>query len=221
MTPAFQDPFLHSYENESINDFIVTIKTIAEKQRAHTAFQGTLSEYVTGPDLLTTLAAQIETARDEALGHDPVKVAVLESLIAEGVKALRFNAHHVVMVSYHRNDLIVLYEAGYDLKPPPTARMKVNLLDLVPELEAKLGPVEGSILVLIKKRSSVKSSVELQMTYSPDDEQSWRQTGAGTYLKSRIELRGLEPVRRTYIRARYHEDGAVGRWSIPISIIVH
>jgi hypothetical protein len=222
MTPQYVDPFSHGYENEHANDLIVTMKFAVGKQRHHLAFQGEVSEWVTRADQMDVLIAKLEAARDDALlGHDPVKAAVLEGLMEECRKALRFNARQVTTVSQHHNDPTLLYDAGYDFKPQPAAKGKVNLVDLLPELEAKLGPVEGSIILIFKNRPTPKAIIEAQISCTPDDEQSWRSHGEGTYNSSRAELRGLEPVKKTYIRARYHENGAVGRWSAPISIIVH
>ena len=217
--PYLPDPFGHDYADQGVNDLIVTIKHAAEKQKNHAAFQGELSEYVSRTDRLMELAHSLEIARDAAIGHDPVKVAEQDALMALGVKALRFNANHVAMVSLHRNDPSILQEAGYEFKQHQAGKTKVNLLDLVPDLSVKHGPVPGSLIVVVK-RAKYTASLELQMTENPNDDQSWRATGEGTYNRSRIELRGLEPARRIYFRARYHEDGAAGRWTSPIAIIV-
>jgi hypothetical protein len=51
VTPAIVDPFDHSYENEAVNDLIVSVKFAGEKQKGHFAFQGGMPELrdTTGP----------------------------------------------------------------------------------------------------------------------------------------------------------------------------
>jgi hypothetical protein len=219
MPPSLSDPFDHSYEDQAVNDLIATGKYVVEKQKGHLAFQGELSEYVTPPDRLTELITQLETARDGAIGRAPEMLAQQDAVRAKVVKALRFNAQHVCMFSQHRNDSSQLNEAGYDFKQHASLKVKVNLLDLLPGLSVKHGVGPGSVIVIIKRARS-KASIELQMTETPNDEQSWKRTGEGTYSRARIELRDLEPTKRLYFRARYHEDGAAGHWCAPISIIV-
>jgi hypothetical protein len=219
MPPTILDPFDHSYEDQPVNDLIVSIRFAAEKQKVHSAFQGELPEYVTRPDKLTELSHELEAVRDAAIGRAPDMVAQQDALMAKAVKALRFNSHHVVMVSQHRNDSSVLNEAGYQMKQRCAARVKINLLDLVPGISVKHGPGAEAVTVIIKRAKS-NASIELQMTENPNDEQSWKRTGEGTYSRCRIELRGLEPTKRLYFRARYHVDGAAGHWCAPVSIIV-
>lgn len=219
MPPTIADPFDHSYEGESVNDLIVSLKLAAEKQKGHSAFQGELPEYVTRPDKLMELTHELELARDAAIGRAPEMLAQQDAVVAKVVKALRFNSHHLLLVSQHRNDPNALNEGGYLLKQHPAARVKVNLLDQVPRLSVKHGQGPGSVTVIVKRAKS-KAIIELQMTETPNDEQSWKRTGEGTYGRSRIELRDLEPAKKLYFRARYHEEGAAGHWCAPVSIIV-
>ena len=219
MPVIMSDPFDHSYENQAVNDLIITVKYAVEKQKGHVAFQGEVSEYVSRPDKLTALVTDLEAARDAALSHERDKVAQQDALMLTCVKALRFNAQHVAMVSLHRNDPSILNGAGYYFKQQPVVKTKVSLLDLVPVVSAKHGSAPQWIIAVLKRAKS-KAIVELQITENPNDEQSWRRTGEGTYTRSRVDLRDLESAKRIYLRARYHEDGNVGRWSLPISIIV-
>ncbi|HJV64800.1 MAG TPA: hypothetical protein VJ550_03605 [Geomonas sp.] len=218
---ASTDPIDRRYQNASVNDLIVTAKVAGKKQKDHAAFKEKLPEYVYEPDQLDDLASKLEMARDAAVGHDTFRVAEMKAIMVQTVLALDNNADHVVKVSRHRNDPSILLESGYDLKPETVnVKEKTKLLDLVPELSAKhVMGVPGAILAILKL-AVTKASVELQMTETPDSEESWKGIGQGIYNRSRIEIRGLEQAKKIYLRARYHQDGGVGRWSQPVAIIV-
>jgi hypothetical protein len=62
-------------------------------------------------------------------------------------------------------------------------------------------------------------SNEIQIcTGDPNNDASWRLVG--TYNQCRVEVAGLEPGTKVYIRVRCHGTGAPGPWSQIVSIIV-
>jgi hypothetical protein len=203
-----------------INDLIVTISHMADKAETHIAFQGIVPEYVSPAPRLRQIVSGLEQARDAASGGDQYRNAEKKSQIASALLAVSMNAQHIVMFSLHRNDPSALLNAGYDLKQKSSGKATArNLLDLVPEVFAKHMPNVSGGIILMVKRARQNASIELQMTdQDPNLEASW--SGPMMYLKSRIELKGLEPAKKIYIRARYHEDGGTGRWSSVVCIIV-
>ena len=220
MTPPFVDPFSRSYHDYSVNDLIVFTNHAADKAETHVAFQGAVSDYVTMPPQLREMANELGVARDAAAGHDDNRVAEQNALMETTIRALDHNSYHIALLAVHRKDPDILLNSAFETKPPKTSKGKINLLDLVPGLSAKhLKGVEGAIYLAFK-REKPNAVFELQMTETPDDEASWRRVDEGTYNRSRVELRGLQPTRRLYFRVRYHEGGAVGAWSQPVSIIV-
>jgi hypothetical protein len=220
MTPSFLDPFVRSYQESPVNDLIVFTNHAADKGDTHVAFQGTVSDYVTLPPKLREFANALGVARDAASGHDENRLAEQKALMEAAVKALDHNSYHIALFSAHHKDPNILLNAGYELKPPKTSKGKINLLDLIPGLNAKhLEGVAGALNIILK-RAKNNAIVELQITETPDDEASWKRASEGLYNKSRFELRGCEPTRRLYLRARYHEGGGVGAWCPAVSIIV-
>ena len=220
MTPSLADPFVRTYQESPVNDLIVFTNHVAEKGETHVAFQGPVSDYVTLPHKLREIADALGVARDAASGHDDNKMAEQKALMETVIKALDRNSYHIVLLSDHRKDPSILLNAGYELRPPKISKAKLNLLDMIPVLNVKhLEGVGGALLIILKRAKNI-ASVELQMTETPDDEASWKRVSEGNYSRSRIELRGYEPTRRIYFRARYHEAGAVGSWCPPVSIIV-
>jgi hypothetical protein len=212
--PNTQDPFDHSYEKQPVNDLVFTINHAADKAEGHIAFQGPVSDYVSLPPRLREIATKLAAARDAG------NAAEVKDLVAMAVQALNFNANHIVMLSTYRNDPSITHNAGYDFKPKSVGKGKVNLLDLVPEIGVKHLPGVSGGIVIVAKLAKNGASLELQMTKTPEVEDSWRGIGEGTYNRSRIEHRGLEPATKIYVRGRYHADGGVGHWSQPISQIV-
>lgn len=209
-----------NFDHLSVNDLIVTIEHAADKAESHVAFQGDLPEYVKRAPELRQLCADLAKARDAAAGHDLFKEAEKKALMAAGKMALAMNAHHITLLSLHRNDPSILLNAGYNQKQKGVPKTKINLLDLVPEVTLKHGGASGVISVFVK-RPRTSASIEVQITdQDPNQEQSWKRLGEGTYNKSRIEIKGLQPASRVFVRVRYHEDGGTGRWSTPVNLIV-
>lgn len=205
-------------ESLSVNDLIVAMYQHADKAETHVAFQGTVSEYVTLPPRVRTLADGLGKARDAAARGDKESLAEQKALMAEARQVLWLNAHHVVMLSLHRNDPNLLLNAGYEPKQKGKTKTVANLLDLVPKVSPKHGPASGCVTVQVQ-RAKTAASVELQMTdHDPNDESSW--SSQGMYSKSRFEIRGLTPATRVYFRSRYHLNGGTGRWSAPVELIV-
>ena len=205
----------------TINDLIVAIRHMADKAETHLAFQGNVPEYVSQAPRLREIASGLERARDAAAGRDQNLMAEKKRLVAAALLSISMNGQHVVMFSLHRNDPILLLNAGFDPKQKASAKAPtLSLLDLVPELFVKQTPnVSGGLTIMIK-RAKQNASTELMITdQDPNIEASWTNS-LGMFLKSRIELRGQEPAKRIYLRGRYHEDGATGRWSSVVGIIV-
>lgn len=201
-----------------INDFIVKMQRIADRLETHVAFKNDLPEYVTNSQRLRQMADELGKARDAAARGDRDRSAEKKALLAAGQLALSINANHIVMLSLSRNDPGLLANCGYEPKQKSGGKTVESLLELTPEVFVKHGSISGAVVVLAK-RIKYNASIELQMTdQDPTVEASWNSNGM--YTKSRIELKGLEPAKKLHLRARYHEDGGVGRWSSPTSIIV-
>ena len=203
-----------------INDLIVTIDHMADKAESHIAFQGEVPEYVSKSPRLREISSGLGQARDAAAGHDRNANADKKSKIAAGLLAVSMNAQHITMLSLNRNDPGLLLNAGFELKQQKSgAKSAPNLLDLVPEVFAKHTPNVSGGITLMVKREKQNASIELQMTdQDPNLEASW--VSQGMFTRSRIELKGQEPAKKIYFRARYHEDGNSGRWSSVVGIIV-
>ncbi|GFO59595.1 hypothetical protein GMST_19200 [Geomonas silvestris] len=211
---SVKDPYDRGYRSQGVNDLIFTTDHVAEKAEVHIAFQGPVAEYVTLSPKLKEFAAKMAAARDSG------NIDLLNILMPQVVQALDFNADHVIRFSVFRQDASILNNAGYDFKQQNGVKVRVNLLDLMPEITLKhMEGVEGAY-VISAKLAKAGAIVEYMWTETPEDEQSWQRIGDGTFNRSRTEVRGGVPTKRIYVRARYHENGAVGRWCKPVSIIL-
>jgi hypothetical protein len=215
-----QEPLETNLSFHTINDLIVAIYHMADKAETHPAFQGDVPEYVSRAPKLRQIAAGLEQARDAAAGHDQYMMAEKKRLVAAALLAVSMNGQHIVMFSMCRNDPSLLLNAGYESKKTIVKAPAVNLLDLVPELFVKHTlNVTGGISVIMK-RAKQNAATELMITdQDPNIEASWVNS-LGIFHKSRIELKGQKPASTIYLKGRYHEDGATGRWSQVVSIIV-
>lgn len=209
-----KDPYDRGYRAQGVSDLIYTMNVIADKADIHAAFKEPVSTYISLPPRLREIATKLTIARDNGNG------AELDILMPQAIQALDFNADHVIRFSQFHNDASYLQNAGYEFKVMHSVKTKVNLLDLVPGITLKhVDGVSGAYTIILK-RAKIGAIVELQWTETPNIDDSWKGIGDGTFKKSRNEVRGGEPTKRIFVRGRYHEDGAVGRWCTPISIIL-
>jgi len=213
----FPEPLDLDYSHLTVNDFIVEMHQVADKQEKHPAFQGKLPDYVTRPPKLREMADNLGKARDAAAGGDKNLKEAFHALWAACKLALNMNAKHLIMVSIVRNDQKLLDNGGYAFKQR-TYKTSITLLDLVPELFLKHGDISGCLILMVKRAKS-NAAFHLQMTdKDPAVEENWG--NQGTFSRSRLERKGYEPASKVWFRARYVEDGGEGKWSKPVGIIV-
>ncbi|MCM0082626.1 hypothetical protein L4X63_13580 [Geomonas sp. Red32] len=215
---GIKDPFDRSYE-KSVTGTIGTLNSVADKGETHVGYKDEYRPvYLSRSDTLRGISAALTLAHGQGRTQD------VKSLMAQGIQRLTFNSQHLIMLSAHLNDPAIL-DAGFPMKQETMAKNKVSLLDLVPELTAKYlfasKVIVPQTMVIVMRRAAPNAVVELQVTENPSDESSWSKYGEGMFMQSRVELRGLGSAKRIYVRGRYHEKGASGRWSFVVSILIH
>ena len=76
----------------------------------------------------------------------------------------------------------------------------------------------GAINVSVSNRPN-KGSVEVQVNeVSPASEESWRRLG--NYYECRFTARGLDSVKKYYVRVRFDSSAGSGPWSEVIPVVV-
>jgi len=208
-----------NYSGLSTGDFIMRMVTVAEKMEGHACFPDDCPEYVTRQEKLLKLADRLRVLDDAVAGGDTQKAAEKKALRAESEQCLIFNAQHIVMLSMHRKDPQLLLNAGYDLKQKSYNRKAENVLPNMPaKFFVKNGKVSGSILATVNRAQNV-GSIELQVTDGdPLDESSWKTMPM--FYHCRMEVTGLEPVKKYHFRTRYHNSGGFGPWSLVVALVV-
>lgn len=191
-------------------------KTIsfAETVKDHPAFQN-LQEHVPGYDRFMTLADMLRNASEAARYGDKLKAEERDKIREEILRSFTFAGQHVIMVAAHRNDPTLL-NIGLEQRQ----RVYRTAQHSLPGPPAKLFVKNGSpgVVVAMVNRDREMASVELQITENTGNDSSWKTVDK--YYTCKMEVRGLEPVKRYYFRARYHNSVGVGPWSPVVNLVV-
>ena len=207
-----------NYSKLSHGEYILVLYMLAEKLRDHIAFQN-LPEHVPGSPKFLDYAEQMKIAVEEAKSRDVNKGARRDWLRARSQQDITFVGQHVVMVATHRNDPTILEGTGLKLKTRSyTKTQHSDRPDRPDKLKVTNGKDPGTVVALVS-RVPGPGGIELHWTDGdPADESSWR--NAGMFYQCRIELKGLDSVKRYYFRVRYHTTSGVGPWSAIMDLVV-
>jgi len=201
----------------SDGDVILTFKDFAGRCERHPAFRDGFPVCVPGPEHYTDLAeslTQIVMAGHQDKNTEQQKLAIRE----RGVRSMTFTTQYIVMFSDHHNDPSLLNDLGLELMRR-TSYKKMRQAPPVPSrLQVKDLPEPGAISVSVSNRPS-KGSVEVQVNeVSPTSEESWRRLG--NYYQCRFTARGLDSVKKYYVRVRFDTSAGPGPWSEVVTVVV-
>ncbi|HBA87808.1 MAG TPA: hypothetical protein DCZ75_07390 [Geobacter sp.] len=205
-----------SLKKLSDGDLIQQTFSFAERIKNHDAFQN-LQEHVPGYDRFTNLGVALQKTSEAARYGDRLLEAEKERIREEIIRCFIFACQHAVMVATHRNAPSML-EIGIEQKQRAYSRSVTHSLPAMPQkLILKKGNRPGMVVATVGKESGV-GSIELQFTDNPGDESSWK--SLERYYNCRMEVSGLDSVKRYYFRVRYHNSVGSGPWSAVVSIVV-
>lgn len=205
----------------STGAFILRMKAVADTIENHPYFAGDCPEYVSKSDKLRQLIELLAVAdRHAAEDGGKKQKAQKKAVRAESEQRLTFNAHHLTMLALHRKEPEMMLNAGYELKQKNSYHRNINLG--VPEkperFSVKNGPVSGTAIATIS-RPQVLGSILVQITEAdPLVESSWRDLEK--FYTCRMEMKGLDPVKKCHFRARYENAGGIGPWSSVVTLVV-
>lgn len=206
-----------SYKKLTIADLIMKVGTIIDLQEPLECLRP-WPDPVPGPPQLTELNKVLSQTANAARNGDRQLIADRDQIHDKMLISLTFNAQYVVMVAYKENNPDLLAMAGHDVKKRAKSTVD-SVLAMQPILSVKHGAVSGT---LIAKCSKVPGAAmkELQICFGePSSEESWERVGF--FAKTgHIEIPGLVPASKCYLRIRCYGDSGTGPWSPVVSIIV-
>lgn len=206
-----------NFSKLSHGDFILKLYNLADRLQDHAAFKDH-PEYVPGPTTFRDLAGLLQKSVDAAAHGDKQKIEELDGVRAKSAAAITFAGQHVVMVSTYRGDPAMLNNIGLDLRHRTYSKPSNNSPGKLSKLGLKNGATSGTVVVTVNKMPGA-GSIDLQITDGdPTVESSWRSLERS--YQCRTEVKGLEPVKRYYFRARFHNAGGAGPWSAIVNIVV-
>ena len=204
-----------NFKDLSYGDFTLKLQQLANILEPHPAFRDH-PDWVSGPLQLRQHAEAMRVA-GSAAEQDETKEAEREEARAKGEKAVYFMAQYIVMFADHHQDPTMLQNAGMDLKAKSGSRDTKKALPLKPTKFTATAGKNGVVDVVVN-HGFEKGGVEFQVAEDePAKEASWRTHDH--YYSCRFAVRGLESVKRYYIRVRFKNAAGAGPWS-DIEIVV-
>ena len=206
-----------SFKDDTDGDVIVKLRHMATLFDSHDAYKTDLPPWIPGGRQFREYADRLEQlvnlpASDKT--RDDEKIAVRE----KSVKTVNLAVQYVTMYSEHLNDPTLLENLGLQVKHRNYSR-DPRLPGKVERFLVKDSEDTGAIEVQVNNGFDKKGSLELQIAEGdPANEASWRTIDH--YFTCRIKVKGLEPVKRYYLRARFKTAAGNGPWSDVANVVV-
>lgn len=207
-----------SFKGLSDGDFILKLRHLAPLFESHPAYRHDgLPPWIHGGPHFREHADLMTEALEVAANDKTLEPAVAAAR-ERAVKSIQYAVQYVVMYSDHQQDPTPMGTLGLEFKQKAYGKNK-NVPGKPTKYSVKNGKDSGDIIIQINNGFGSKGSVEVQMTTGdPADEGSWRLLGH--YLKCKIEVSGLEPVKKYYFRARFQNTAGYGPWSDVVVLVV-
>lgn len=198
-----------NFKDLTYGDFTLKLEQLANILEPHPAFNN-YPEWVSGPLQFRQHAEAMRVA-GSAAEQDETKEAEREAARAKGEKAVYFTAQYLVMFADHHQDPTMLQTVGMDLKAKSGSRDNKKALPLKPT-KFIVTVMKNMLVYVIVNHGFEKGGIEVQIAEAePTKESSWRTLDH--YYSCRFEIRGLESVKRYYIRVRFKNAAGAGPWS--------
>ena len=203
--------------NMSDGDVILAFKDFASHCERHPAFKSGFPSCVPGPPLYYDLA---ESMTQIVMGGPQDKIAEQQKqeIRYRGARSMTFTSQYIVMFADHHNAPSMVNELGLELVRRPAYKKGRQIPPMPSKFQVKDAEEPGAIHISVSNRPS-KGSVEVQVNeVSPSSQESWRRLG--NYYECRFISRGLDSVKRYYVRVRFETSAGPGPWSEVLTIVV-
>lgn len=206
-----------NYKDLSNGDFILKLEQLANTLDPHPAFKDP-PPWVSGPIQFRQYAQAMRVAASAA-EQDEATAAEQEAARANAQKALYFSAQFLVMFADHHQAPDMLQIVGVAQKTRGGSRDMKKSLPSKPTKFSATAEKSGVVLVLVN-HGFEKGGIEVQICAGdPTTEASWRTYDH--YYACRFEIKGLESVKKYYLRVRFKNAAGAGPWSDVETVVVN
>lgn len=214
-----ESPLETNLKDLSHGDYALKLKYLANLFDNHRAYQGTnLPPWIHGGQHLREHADLIIEAI-EAAEQDKSKEEEILAAREKSDRSLNFAVQYVTMYSDHHNDPTCLGGLGLEYKHKIYNKEK-RLPEQPTKLIAKNEEGAGDVVLFTNNGFGQKGSIEVQINDGdPADEASWRTWDH--YFNCKIEIKGLEQVKKYYFRVRFKNSAGYGPWSKVVALVVN
>lgn len=213
-----ESPLETNLRSLSDGDFLLKLRYVAGVFDSHPAYQTGLPEWIHGAQQLRQHADLMNEAIEVAT-KDKSKEAEIAAAREKCARSLNFAVQYVTMFADHKNDLSLLENLGLEFKHKNYTKER-KLPEKPIKLIVKNEEGVGDIIIFTNSGFGLKGGVEVQINDgNPAEESSWRTYDY--YFSCRIEIKGLEPVKKYYFRVRFKNGAGYGPWSEPVSLVVN
>lgn len=203
----------------SDGDLILFFRSFSECCQEHLAFRDGAPACVPGPSHYLELADSLTRAVTAGL-QDKQNEEERQAIRDKAVRSITFTTQYIVMFSDHHNDPSLLSDlGGVELQRRKRDKKAHQTLPPMPSrIQLKDLPEPGAIHISVSNRPN-KGSVEVQVNeVSPTDEASWKRLG--NFYACRFPAKGLDSVKKYYVRVRFDTTIGPGPWSEIQTIVV-
>lgn len=206
------------FKNDTDGDLIIRLRHLAAIFDGLNAYKTELPPWIPGGKQFREHADQLEEVVNLP-GSDKAKEEERIAVREKSVRTVNLAVQYVTMYCEHNNDPSILENLGLEVKHRSRSRDR-KLPGKVEKFVAKDDSENtGAIIIYVNNGFGTKGSVELQITDGdPTDEVSWRTVDH--YFTCRIEVKGLEPVKRYHLRVRFKNPAGNGPWSDVANVVV-
>lgn len=202
----------------SDGDFVLKLRYVAGVFDSHPAYQIGLPAWIHGAQQLREHADLMNEAI-EAANRDKSKEVEIAAAREKCARSLNFAVQYVTMFADHQKDPKLLENLGLEFKHKIYAKEK-KLPEMPTKLVVRNEKGVGDIVIFTNSGFGQKGGTEVQINErNPADEVSWKTYDH--YFKCKIEIKGLEPVKKYYFRVRFKNGAGYGPWSEVVSLVVN
>lgn len=206
------------FKDDTDGDVIIRLRHLAVIFDGLDAYKTELPPWIPGGKQFREHADKLEEVVNLP-GSDKAKEEERIAVREKSVRTVNLAVQYVTMYSEHHNDPSLLENLGLEVKHrnysrDPRLPEKVERLIVKDDLENP-----GAIMVQVNNGFGKKGSLEFQITDGdPANEASWRTVDH--YFTCKFDVKGLEPVKRYHVRARFKTAAGNGAWSDVANIVV-